>query len=254
MWQNVLKKLPTNIFGFVRKSLICCLPNKSNLFRWKLVEDNLCSSCNHVETQLHVLSHCTSYLQRYTWRHDNVLISIHKDLLGLVQMVNRRNATRTYPAAPPIRFVKKGARNYSKPNNFRSILDANYTSDWQINFDFFGKPTIPGQAAVDTNLRPDIVIFSLATKTLLWFEETVPLERNVVDAAIRKEARYAKLKTTLILKGWSVHDFTFEIGALGFVSKSFNYMLIKLGFPNTQKKFIRKRVSKLALRSSFTIW
>ena len=89
----------------------------------------------------------------------------------------------------------------------------------------------------------------MATKTLLWFEETVPLERNVVQAALRKQARYASLKSALQLKGWSVHDFTFEIGALGFISKSFNYMLNKLGFSSQQKKFLRKRAAKIALRS-----
>ena len=73
MWQSLIKKLPSNIFCFVRKSLIFCLPNKSNLFRWKLIENNLCSLCNNVETQLHVLSNCPSYLNRYTWRHDSIL-------------------------------------------------------------------------------------------------------------------------------------------------------------------------------------
>lgn len=73
MWQSLIKKLPSNIFSFVRKSLIFCLPNKSNLFRWKLIENNLCSLCNNVETQLHVLSNCPSYLNRYTWRHDSIL-------------------------------------------------------------------------------------------------------------------------------------------------------------------------------------
>ena len=140
-------------------------------------------------------------------------------------------------------FHKKGKRKIS-----------HNASDWQINFDFFGNPTIRGQTLVDTTSRPDIVIFSLSTKVLPWFEETVPLERNILDAAIRKKARYAFLKTELQLKQWSVHDFTFEIGALGFISKSFNYMLNKLGFPSHQKKFIRRKAAKIALRSSFFIW
>ena len=107
---------------------------------------------------------------------------------------------------------------------------------------------------VDTLSRPDIVIFSVSTKTLLWFEETAPLERNIIDAATRKAARYAKLKSEIMLKGWTVRDFTFEVGALGFISKSFNYMLNVLGFSGKQKKFIRNRAAKIALRSSFFIW
>ena len=76
MWQSMLKQIPTNILGFARKSLIFCLPNKSNLLRWKLIEDNLCTFCKKVETQLHVLSNCTSCLSRYTWRHDSILKTI----------------------------------------------------------------------------------------------------------------------------------------------------------------------------------
>ena len=153
-------------------------------------------------------------------------------------MLNRRNNARKSSSAPPIRFIKEGRTKLNRPSAPRSILETKNASDWQINFDFFGNSTIPGQSFVDTRSRPDIVIFSLSTKTLLWFEETVPLERNIVDAAIKKEARYASLKAALMLKNWTVNDFTYEVGALGFISKSFNYMLTKLGFSAQQKKFI----------------
>ena len=79
MWQSLAKKLPPNIFCFARKSLIFCLPNKSNLLRWSLVDSNLCVWCSKVETQLHVLSNCVNCLNRYTWRHDSILNTIlHK--------------------------------------------------------------------------------------------------------------------------------------------------------------------------------
>ena len=76
LWQKLVKQLPNNIFCFIRKSLIFCLPNKSNLFRWKIKDNNLCDMCQKPETQLHVFSNCTSYLDRYTWRHDSVLKTI----------------------------------------------------------------------------------------------------------------------------------------------------------------------------------
>ena len=254
-WHDMIHDLSESVLAFRLNGISKSLPSPSNLRLWGVKSEGKCTLCNKKNaTAAHILSNCCVALDRYSWRHNNVLISIHKDLLGLVQTINRRNSTRSVSVAPPIRFVKKGARNSCGPTRSRSILDVNCASDWQINFDFFDNPTIPGQTGVDTNLRPDIVIFSLAAKTLFWFEETVPLERNIVDAAIRKEARYAQLKTDIVLKGWSVHDFTFEIGALGFIGKSFNYMLIKLGFSNKQKKFMRQRVSKLALRSSFFIW
>ena len=80
MWQAMLKKLPGNIFAFSRKALIFCLPNRSNLYRWKLIENNECGACKSTETQLHVLSNCTHYLNRYTWRHDSILWTILKKI------------------------------------------------------------------------------------------------------------------------------------------------------------------------------
>ena len=34
------KVTTSNIFNFCRKALILCLPNKSNLYRWIITEDN----------------------------------------------------------------------------------------------------------------------------------------------------------------------------------------------------------------------
>ena len=76
MWQNLIKNLPNNIICFIRKALVFCLPNKSNLFRWKILEENLCNMCKKTETQLHVFSNCSKYLERYTWRHDSILNTI----------------------------------------------------------------------------------------------------------------------------------------------------------------------------------
>ena len=81
MWQSLAKNLPPNIFCFARKSLVFCLPNKSNLLRWKLADSNLCSWCSKMETQLHVFSNCVNSLNRYTWRHDSILNTILHKLL-----------------------------------------------------------------------------------------------------------------------------------------------------------------------------
>ena len=135
-----------------------------------------------------------------------------------------------------------------------SILHTDSPTDWQITFDFNNNSTIPTETSVDTLQRPDIVIYSVSKKRLIWLENTVPLERNIVAAQLRKVARYQKLKTAIMLKGWSVEDFTIEIGALGFVAKSFDFALRQLGFGNSQKKIIRKVAAKLSLRSSYYIW
>ena len=232
-WLDMIYDLSEAVLSFRLNGISNSLPSPSNLRRWGVKVEGRCFLCSkNGATAAHILSNCYIALtqNRYTWRHDNVLICIHKDLVGLVSKINRRNASRIIPPLRQQRFQKKGDRKLKCQIEFRSILGAKNASDWQINFDFFNNPTIPGLTHVDTLSRPDIVIFSVSTKTLLWFEETVPLERNIIDAATRKAARYAKLKSEIMLKGWTVRDFTFEVGALGFISKSFNYMLNVLDF------------------------
>ena len=80
MWQALVKRLPNNIVCFIRKGLIFCLPNRSNLFRWKITEDNKCSMCHQTETQLHIFSNCTKYLDRYKWRHDSIYYDTKQDV------------------------------------------------------------------------------------------------------------------------------------------------------------------------------
>ena len=76
MWQSLIQRLPNNIVCFVRKALVFSLPNKSNLYRWKITESNKCNMCQGTETQLHIFSNCCKYLDRYTWRHNSVLLTI----------------------------------------------------------------------------------------------------------------------------------------------------------------------------------
>ena len=85
-------------------------------------------------------------------------------------------------------------------------------------------------------------------------EETIPLERNFVQARLRKEKKYADLKTLIELKGWVVYDHTFEVGALGFIAKTFERVLRSLGFVSKRRKAMRKLAAKIALRSSYYIW
>ena len=56
--------------------MILCLPNKSNLYRWKITEDNQCFLCRYKQTQLQVSSNCEKCLNRYTSKHDSVLSSL----------------------------------------------------------------------------------------------------------------------------------------------------------------------------------
>ena len=78
-WQKVCDRLPKNIFVFVRKALIFCLPNNTNLFRWKKNPTPSCAICHaEKQTQLHILNNCKKAVDsgRYTWRHNSILVTL----------------------------------------------------------------------------------------------------------------------------------------------------------------------------------
>ena len=77
-WSAVLDSLPQHLFTFARKALIQQLPTASNLFKWKKIAKPECCLCNRVQSNKHVLANCSAptSLERYTRRHNNVLLLI----------------------------------------------------------------------------------------------------------------------------------------------------------------------------------
>jgi hypothetical protein len=94
-------------------------------------------------------------------------------------------------------------------------------------------------------------------------ELTVPLEENLEAASNRKSNKYSKsdakhnelsLAGECKRNGWVVHDFTFEVGSLGWVAHSTRQFLYKLGFRSSHLNWLVKRISKVTMRSSYLIW
>ena len=81
----------------------------------------------------------------------------------------------------------------------------------------------------------------------------VPLERNMLDAHIRKTARYMNLNTYLKLAGWTVYEHTWEIWSLEFISILSDSFLLTIVFINNQRKHVRTHISTVALRSTYYI-
>ena len=77
-WSAVLDSLPQHLFTFARKALIQQLPTASNLFKWKKIAKPECCLCNRIQSNKHVLANCSAptSLERYTRRHNNVLLLI----------------------------------------------------------------------------------------------------------------------------------------------------------------------------------
>ena len=248
--------LNESVVSFRMNAISNALPSPYNLQKWGLKAQGKCHLCNkRVATAADILSNCyvAVRLQCYTWRHNSVLAALSKDFFDIVKKANRL-AGNSKPSRPLQCFVKTGHKTPKRPKQERSLLQKHLTNDWQINIDLYENLTIPPETDVDTLSRPDIVIYSVTKKVLIWAEETIPLERNFIQAKLRKEAKYAYLKTQLQLKNWTVYDFTFEVGALSFIAKTFDYVLYSLGFVSKHRKSIRKRVAKIALRASYCIW
>ena len=68
------------------------------------------------------------------------------------------------------------------------------TPDWTFLYDLEGQLQFPIEAAV-TSLRPDVVLFSRSSKTIVLLELTVPLEDNVHQAHDRKTSKYSAFVT-----------------------------------------------------------
>ncbi len=186
------------------------------------------------------------------------------DLFILISKVLLPELTRNHiiPASPlKFRklFVKSGSNpSYSQRKTFRDVgsrrplLDS--ASDWKVLVDFNNSLVFPVCTGIVTNLRPDIVIYSETLKIIIWGELTVPMERRIFESAIIKKRRYTNLKVSLSGRGWTVFDFTFEVGAIGYLGCTVNSFLWSLGFEKAQLGWILKRISKAARRSSFYIW
>jgi hypothetical protein len=106
-----------------------------------------------------------------------------------------------------------------------------------------------------TNKRPDIVIYSRETCHVMLIELTCPAEEGILPAQVRKKARYTPLKESIeARKIWTVELMTVEAGARGFVARSMNSCLRKLGFSANLASKVCKEVSLIVAKCSHTIW
>ena len=107
---------------------------------------------------------------------------------------------------------------------------------------------------VATSQRPDVVLWSARTKTVIMIELTCPAEENFIKAHTRKMARYAILAEQIQNAGWTPVLRTVEAGARGFVSHRFNKIFRELGFSNKEATGACKEISSVTARCSYGIW
>jgi hypothetical protein len=140
----------------------------------------------------------------------------------------------------------------------KSLLDG--AKDWKVLIDFGHKRAVFPPEIYSTSERPDIVIWSSSSKTVIVIELTCPSEEGIEEAEARKIDRYKILMQNIRAKrftrreSWTTHFFTVEVGARGYVANSMMKCLHSLGFTNRQSNQLRKAFSEVASRCSYTIY
>ena len=142
------------------------------LFRW-------CCGCVWTDSVLSVIRH---HLHKF-WEFPATQRAVE------VTMASRSNRF--------IRFVPAGTTlplqsHQRRPLSSQTLLFQ--ANDWEYLFDLDEQLQFPPEVAV-TSLRPDVVILSRSTKTVIMLELTVPLEDRSHLAYDRKSSKYSALVT-----------------------------------------------------------
>ena len=166
-----------------------------------------------------MLSNCKEALDRFEWRHNNIVNYLHS-LFSSQRL--------------------EGVEVYADLEGHR------------VN-----GVTIPSDVAM-TAQKPDLVIINRKSKEVKLVELTVPWDTsaNMAAALTRKTERYKELATTIQGNGFNCLNLPLEIGTRGVVSSRNKGVLTQLchGLKVSKVSSVIKNCSKLALLGSYTLW
>ena len=110
-------------------------------------------------------------------------------------------------------FVRAGEKrgpSASKPTSRGLLASAN---DWKLLVDFEDRKIVFPPVICATSLRPDIVIWSMKSRTVILLELTCCAEEGIGAAQSRKETRYTDLLEQINSSNWNASLLTLEVGA-----------------------------------------
>jgi len=258
------------------------LPTPSMRHRWGMQADKTCPlGCGKVGSLCHILAGCWRALDekpqsRITWRHDSVLLAIYRATLAVVnRFKNEQAQAKQKPKGSPKRVIlfKGGHYEGQQPKSHGEAESVSFqaprapevksvlakASDWKIQFDL----EAPGMRqnsrvfppdVIQTTLRPDGLIWSTSSKTMVWIELTSPWEANAPEWHVKKAEKYNQLKCDIEAKGWKVHDLYVEIGARGHVHRPYYSLCSVLGFTKAESRELKQVVEQVAKLCSHAIF
>ena len=167
----------------------------------------------------HIMSNCKEALDRFEWRHNNIVHYLHSlfsaQRLGGVEVFADLDGLRVNGV------------------------------------------TIPSDVAM-TAQKPDLVIINRKSKEVKLVELTVPWDTtaNMTAAMTRKTERYKELTTSIQGNGFKCLNIPLEVGTRGLINARNKGVLTQLchGLKVGKVSSVIKNCSKLALLGSYTLW
>ncbi|XP_078666098.1 uncharacterized protein LOC144908400 [Branchiostoma floridae x Branchiostoma belcheri] len=253
MWNELMYSEPSKI-RFLLKSVYDLLPTAANLKRWRKKDEDKCELCGKTGNLSHVLTSCPVALGkgRYTWRHNQVLKVIASAVEE--QITENKVKGKQRKGLQFISFVKEGWKGKSKEKKEREQIGIIASaSDWSLHTDLGKQLAFPADI-IDTNLGPDLILFSRKTTQVVLLELTVPWEDRMEEANERKRMKYQELVSRCREKGWKTWYFPVEVGCRGFIGQTLWKALGQLGVAGKKRREVTKRVTKTTVDASLWVW
>jgi Reverse transcriptase (RNA-dependent DNA polymerase) len=273
-WKKVLNQYSDRLLSFVLNAQLNTLPTPNNLKLWNSSKNLTCGLCGKSDgtTFGHIMGGCPWVLNvenktegrvdRYTWRHNNVLRVLCN---AIVKKIQQRNADKVLQKVQPICFVKATGNcdsfknsTIAKPklHRYGELTPAN---DWSVYFDLpelkdFSVEKFP-QEVCKTDKRVDAFILSRQKKICLVGPElTVPIEERIAIWNKEKTSKYGTMLVECSEPEWKTKLFVVEVGCRGYLPPNFNEAMHALGFTGREIQQLVEECSLVARRSSYYIW
>ena len=155
------------------------------------------------------------------------------------------------PKANAINFLRQGELTKGKKVVRTSVLGEG--DDWLVMSDLNTQLVVPTEIAI-TLLRPDIILVSKKTKSVVMCELTCPWEENAEWAHERKLLKYEDLKNEARDNGWNARVYAVEVGCRGFASRSLRDFFTAIGSSNKKIKSTIEECCAAAEKCSVDIY
>ncbi|MCP4487827.1 MAG: hypothetical protein GY820_10995, partial [Gammaproteobacteria bacterium] len=158
---------------------------------------------------------------------------------------NPRRSTRTEQEGEKIKFISPGEKvesSLTKRRGYGNMGIMTAAKDWKVLVDLDKQLKFPQEVQVQTDKRPDLIMYSNSIKRIIWWELTCPVEENISEAHNMKLNKYAELQVDCQIAGRSCINVAIEVGARGFAAESLQKAAIAIG--------IRGRAVKKLLREA----